>query len=424
MSDVIIKVEDLSKQYRLGEIGTGTLSHDLNRWWASIRGKEDPYLKIGSANDRTVKADSDFVWALKDINFDICSGEIWGIVGKNGAGKSTLLKLLSRITSPTTGSIKVKGKMASLLEVGTGFHGELTGRENIFLNGAILGMRRKEIASKLEEIIEFAGVEKYIDTPVKRYSSGMYVRLAFAVAAHLDTDILILDEVLAVGDASFQRKCLGKMNDAAANQGKTVLFVSHNLSQVQGLCKKGMLLEHGQLRMTGNISEVISKYTMGENNQHYVDVTQLPRGGVKTHYFSITKLQLKSEHGNSYQFYEEDTIQLDISFITEKKIEDLVIAFIISDSLQNVLIDCRSTQNYQKICAEPNIEYTITAKLKLPLNNGSYQLNLGAASYFGILEYVPSVATIEILPKEKDADYLYKPSTGKIICTPEWKMNL
>ncbi|MFZ9295445.1 MAG: ABC transporter ATP-binding protein, partial [Bacteroidia bacterium] len=226
MSDSVIKVENLGKQYHLGQVGTGTITHDLNRWWHRLRGKEDPYLKIGETNDTTKKGKSDLVWALRDINFDVKQGEVLGIIGKNGAGKSTLLKILSRVTSPTVGEIKVKGRIASLLEVGTGFHPELTGRENIFLNGAIMGMSKQEISSKFDEIVDFSGVERYIDTPVKRYSSGMYVRLAFAVAAHLEPEILIVDEVLAVGDAEFQKKCMGKMKDVSG-AGRTVLFVSH-----------------------------------------------------------------------------------------------------------------------------------------------------------------------------------------------------
>jgi lipopolysaccharide transport system ATP-binding protein len=213
----VIKVENLSKAYQLGEIGTGTLSRDLERYWARIRGKEDPFLKIGEVNDRSKKGDSDVVWSLKDINFDIQQGDAIGIIGRNGAGKSTLLKILSRVTAPTTGSVKIKGRIASLLEVGTGFHPELSGRENIYLNGAILGMRKAEIKRKFDEIVDFSGVERYVDTPVKRYSSGMYVRLAFAVAAHLESEILIVDEVLAVGDAEFQKKCLGKMEFGFGN---------------------------------------------------------------------------------------------------------------------------------------------------------------------------------------------------------------
>src|SRR5438067_11834 len=248
MPRTVIKVEDLSKQYRLGEIGTGSIAHDLNRWWHKVRGKQDPYLRIGEENDRTKKSESDYVWAIKDINFEIRQGEAVGVIGRNGAGKSTLLKLLSRTTSPTTGKIKIKGRIASLLEVGTGFHPDLTGRDNIFLNGAILGMTRKEIQNKFDEIVDFAGVESYIDTPVKRYSSGMYVRLAFAVAAHLEPDILIVDEVLAVGDAEFQKKCLGKMKDVSEH-GRTILFVSHNMSAIAALCSRGILFRDGKVAM-------------------------------------------------------------------------------------------------------------------------------------------------------------------------------
>jgi lipopolysaccharide transport system ATP-binding protein len=261
VSNTVIKVENISKQYRLGEVGTGTISHDLNRWWAKMRGKEDPFLKIGETNDRTTsKGSSDYVWALKDINFDIQQGDAVGIIGRNGAGKSTLLKILSKTTTPTTGSIKIKGRIASLLEVGTGFHPEMTGRENIFLNGAILGMRKKEIARKFDEIVDFAGVERYIDTPVKRYSSGMYVRLAFAVAAHLESEILIVDEVLAVGDAEFQKKCLGKMGEVSKGEGRTVLFVSHNMNSIKDLCNKGILLQNGTLAQDADVNSVLSTY--------------------------------------------------------------------------------------------------------------------------------------------------------------------
>ena len=256
----VIKVENLSKQYRLGNVGTGSLAHDLNRTWHRVRGKEDPYLKIGEANDRSVKGSSEYVWALQDINFEVKQGEVLGIIGRNGAGKSTLLKILSRTTTPTTGSIKIKGRVASLLEVGTGFHPELTGRENIFLNGAILGMTRQEIKSKFDEIVDFAGVERYIDTPVKRYSSGMYVRLAFGVAAHLEPEILIVDEVLAVGDAEFQKKALGKMKDVSTKDGRTVLFVSHNMSAIKNLCTKGTVLSSGGLTFLGDVSDAIAAY--------------------------------------------------------------------------------------------------------------------------------------------------------------------
>lgn len=258
--DIILKAENVSKQYRLGVVGTGTLSHDLNRWWHKVRGKEDPYLKVGETNDRTKKGDSQYVWALKDINFEVERGEVLGIIGKNGAGKSTLLKILSKVTAPTTGSIKTKGRIASLLEVGTGFHPELTGRENVYLNGAILGMTKKEIASKMDEIIAFSGCERYIDTPTKRYSSGMTVRLAFAVAAFLEPEILVVDEVLAVGDVEFQKKAIGKMQDISKGEGRTVLFVSHNMAAVKSLCTKGIVLENGSVVFKGNSEEAVNYY--------------------------------------------------------------------------------------------------------------------------------------------------------------------
>ncbi len=260
MSNTVIKVENISKQYRLGNVGLGTLSHDLNRWWYNMRGKEDPYLKIGEENNRSVKGESEYIWALRDINFEVKQGEVLGIIGRNGAGKSTLLKILSRTTTPTTGEIKIKGRVASLLEVGTGFHPELTGRENIFLNGAILGMSKKEIKSKFDEIVDFAGVERYIDTPVKRYSSGMYVRLAFGVAAHLEPEILIVDEVLAVGDAEFQKKALGKMKDVSGREGRTVLFVSHNMGAIKSLCGSTLILKNGKSIFLGKVEEGVSKY--------------------------------------------------------------------------------------------------------------------------------------------------------------------
>ncbi|WP_394993607.1 ABC transporter ATP-binding protein [Emticicia sp.] len=263
----IIIVENLSKQYRLGNIGTGTLSHDLRRWYHRMRGLEDPYLKIGETNDRTKKGTSEYVWALKDINFEVMPGEILGIIGKNGAGKSTLLKILSKVTGPTTGGIHYNGRIASLLEVGTGFHPELTGRENIYLNGAILGMTKTEIKSKLDEIIDFSGVERYIDTPVKRYSSGMMVRLGFAVAAHLEPEILVVDEVLAVGDAEFQKKAIGKMQDVSNKEGRTVLFVSHNLSSIEKLCHRTIVLKNGGINFEGKTNEAIRSYLANMSNQ-------------------------------------------------------------------------------------------------------------------------------------------------------------
>jgi lipopolysaccharide transport system ATP-binding protein len=263
---VAIDFENISKQYRLGLVSTRTLSHDLNRWWQmNILGKEDPYLKIGDVNVRSSKGESEYVWALKDINFKVEQGDVLGIIGKNGAGKSTLLKILSKVTSPTTGTIKARGRIASLLEVGTGFHPEMTGRENIYMNGAIMGMTKAEITRKLDEIVDFAGVERYIDTPVKRYSSGMTVRLGFAIAAHLEPEILVVDEVLAVGDAEFQKKAIGKMQDVSKGEGRTVLFVSHNMTAVKSLCSKGIILENGMIKEMGAIDPIVSRYLKGDS---------------------------------------------------------------------------------------------------------------------------------------------------------------
>lgn len=281
MKKLAIKAEHISKQYRLGQIGTGTLSHDLNRFWHKLRGKPDPYLKIGEQNDRSKKGESEYVWSLKDINFEIEQGDAVGIIGRNGAGKSTLLKILSKVTQPTTGSIKVNGRIASLLEVGTGFHPEMTGRENIYMNGAILGMRKKEIDRKLDEIIDFSGVERYIDTPVKRYSSGMYVRLAFAVAAHLESEILIVDEVLAVGDAEFQKKCLGKMGEVSKGEGRTVLFVSHDMGAIKQFCSKACLLNKGQIEKFSDVNTVINLYRNSESSKVNNLIQNITSNGIK-----------------------------------------------------------------------------------------------------------------------------------------------
>ncbi|SDW83733.1 ABC transporter ATP-binding protein [Aequorivita viscosa] len=296
----ILKAENISKQYRLGVIGTGTLSHDLNRLWYKVRGKEDPYLKIGEVNNRSSKEKAEYVWALNDINFEVKQGEVLGIIGKNGAGKSTLLKILSRVTLPTTGVIKTKGRIASLLEVGTGFHPELTGRENVFLNGAILGMTKAEIAAKLDEIVEFSGCELYIDTPVKRYSSGMKVRLAFAVAAHLEPDILVVDEVLAVGDAEFQKKAIGKMQDISKEGGRTVLFVSHNMASVKSLCTRGIVLENGTTVFEGTADESVEFYLSRGKDQNKLALRQ------RTDRFGNGKLKLVQ-----VSFFNQNNIEVD-----------------------------------------------------------------------------------------------------------------
>lgn len=335
MSKTAIKVENLSKIYRLGEIGTGTLSRDMERWFKmKVLQQEDPFLKIGETNDRANKGVSDIVYSLRDINFEINQGDAVGIIGRNGAGKSTLLKILSRVTTPTTGRINIKGRVASLLEVGTGFHPELTGRENIYLNGAILGMRKREIDHKLDEIIDFSGVERYIDTPVKRYSSGMYVRLAFAVAAHLESEILIVDEVLAVGDGEFQKKCLGKMGEVSKGEGRTVLFVSHNLGAIQNLCTKSIVLSNGEMKYHGSTNASINYY-MGINSlkQNKFESVYFSKNGIEVLNFSFTT-QLDSKN----QYKSSEDISIDILLLIENEINNLRVGFDLINSVSGETI--------------------------------------------------------------------------------------
>lgn len=317
MSDIVIEVNCLSKQYRLGQIGTGSLAHDINRFWYRVRGKEDPYLKIGEENDRTKTGSSEYVWALQDISFEMNRGDVLGVIGKNGAGKSTLLKILSRTTAPTKGIARAKGRIASLLEVGTGFHPELSGRENIFLNGAILGMTKSEIRKKFDEIVDFSGVERYVDTPVKRYSSGMYVRLAFAIAAHLEPEILIVDEVLAVGDAEFQKKCIGKIKDVSGKEGRTVLFVSHSMTSVQALCTKGIYLNKGRTIGIESVNSCIEKYLYGSDQQvhlgEYNAESVTYHSGMRNQ-VKVLRVQLLNEKGeleNRFKTTEPITIRID-----------------------------------------------------------------------------------------------------------------
>jgi len=376
LNNTAIKVENLSKAYQLGQIGTGTLSQDLKRWYAQIRGKEDPFLKIGETNNQNTKSKSNVVWSLKDIHFEIQQGEAVGIIGRNGAGKSTLLKILSRITSPTTGKISGYGRIASLLEVGTGFHPELSGRENIFLNGAILGMRKKEIKRKLEEIVDFAGIERYIDTPVKRYSSGMYVRLAFAVAAHLESEILIVDEVLAVGDAEFQKKCLGKMGEVSKSEGRTVLFVSHNMGAVKQLCNSGILLNQGQLDYSSNkIEEVISKYLM---TGKAVTADNLVIDNVKfsNEYFIPKLLKLNK---TTYNLNEE--IEVTIGGTTLQSNPALQIGFSLYDAEGNLILWSFHTDsiiNNNLKTGETAFKTIIPSHL---LNEGKYCISVGVAIF-------------------------------------------
>jgi len=318
----VIKVENISKQYRLGQVGTGTIRDDLRRWWANVRGKEDPTLKIGQVNTLGNKGDSDYVWALKDINFEVKQGEVLGIIGKNGAGKSTLLKILSKVTTPSTGKIKIKGRIASLLEVGTGFHPDLSGRENIFLNGAILGMTKREIKAKFDEIVDFSGVEKYIDTPVKRYSSGMYVRLAFAVAAHLDPEILIVDEVLAVGDAEFQKKCLGKMKDVSDIDGRTILFVSHNMIAIESLCNNGIIIKNGHIESQDTIGKIINLYINSTQNSLFYQTWDLP-DAPKSNFVTLLYTKIQSSNKDADIITVADSIQISCGFVVNVKAKNV-----------------------------------------------------------------------------------------------------
>ena len=374
-----IEFNHVGKQYRLGLVSTGTLSHDLNRWWqTAILRKEDPYLKIGSVNDRTQKADSEYVWALRDIDFKVEQGDVVGIIGKNGAGKSTLLKLLSKVTAPTVGTIRARGRIASLLEVGTGFHQEMTGRENIFMNGAILGMTKAEIAAKLDEIVDFSGCERYLDTPVKRYSSGMMVRLGFAVAAHLDPEILVVDEVLAVGDAEFQKKAIGKMQDVSRGEGRTVLFVSHNMASVKALCKSGVLLENGGMKFRGSIKDTIDLY-IGEGgsseNQYFEDMATAP-GNDKIRIKSFEILPLDG----SSQISIETGVLLRLKFMCYK--ENAMLDANLRISTLDDIIVCEEEQVIGTIGASDSKigMYTIDFKLNpYTLNAGSYK----ASIYFG-----------------------------------------
>lgn len=386
----VIQVENLSKLYKLGQVGTGSIFHDVNRWWHTVRGKEDPYMRVGEVNDRTQRGNSDYVWALKDINFDVEQGEVLGIIGRNGAGKSTLLKILSRTTAPTTGSIKVKGRIASLLEVGTGFHPELSGRDNIFMNGTILGMTRAEIKSKFDEIVEFAGVERYLDTPVKRYSSGMYVRLAFAVAAHLESEILIVDEVLAVGDMEFQKKCLGKMKDVSEKQGRTVLFVSHNMQSIANLSTKLIALTNGLLNNYNNPFVGLDQYFKYQIEQFSAGgrVNELKLDA--NEYIKIIDIVLADSEGNSKNhFFNFEYLNVVIEF--ELFSEDPL--FVLGVSLYNM--------EGVNLIWSTNLDKGVPIKLQhgkqklsiiiplLSLNTGRYQVELIAGIHNQLWVYQP-----------------------------------
>jgi len=415
MSKIIIKLEDISKQYRLGVVGTGTLSHDLNRFFAKIRGKEDPTRKVGVSN-RLDTIDGQYVWALRDINLEVGEGEVLGIVGKNGAGKSTLLKLLSRVTAPTTGNIKVKGRIASLLEVGTGFHPELTGRENVYLNGAILGMTKKEIDSKYEEIIEFSGVKKYAETPVKRYSSGMYVRLAFAVAAHLEPEILIIDEVLAVGDADFQKKAIGKMQ-SVSRSGRTVLFVSHNLTAVEQLCTKGILMQNGTITLRGNVHDITSAYKKISVNEN-----DLKRSGTRLIEFQ------------DYRMTNMEGTKIDEVFLGDDFMVSTVAKANENIDYTDLSLDIRNDSNefvghitnaddlfeIKKVDKGDTISVSVTVK-NISLAPGTYYISIWLGNSYGTMDYIENCMRFSIKQGDK---FILRPypfdKRAKIVLQSKW----
>lgn len=390
-----LKAEDISKQYRLGQVGTGTISHDLNRFWHQIRGKENPYLKIGEVNDRTTKGNSDYVWSLKDINFEIEQGDAVGIIGRNGAGKSTLLKLLSKVTKPTTGKIYTNGRIASLLEVGTGFHPEMTGRENVFLNGAILGMTRKEITRKFDEIVDFSGVEKYIDTPVKRYSSGMYVRLAFAVAAHLESEVLIVDEVLAVGDLEFQKKCLGKMGDVSKGEGRTVLFVSHNMAAVKKLCNNGIFLENGNINSIDNVDNIISEYVSVQDQKNLSVVI----GNKKTELKNIELLDSFNAERNTFFMNEPVKFRFTVKF--NEDYNNLDFGITIKDNYDQIVGHLTNMDEGFVINGKSGEEKTYIIEVAgFNFTPNSYNLNFGIVDGSEWLYVVEDYTRINILKDE------------------------
>jgi lipopolysaccharide transport system ATP-binding protein len=420
MSDIVLKVENLSKQYRLGTVGTGTISHDLNRFFAKVRGKEDPYKLVGETNDRTSKSKSDYVWALKDINFELRKGEVLGIVGKNGAGKSTLLKILSRVTSSTTGKIKVKGRVGSLLEVGTGFHPELTGRENIYLNGSILGMRKWEIDKKLDEIVDFSGCERYLDTPVKRYSSGMKVRLGFSVAAHLEPEILVVDEVLAVGDVEFQKKCLGKMKAVSSSSGKTILFVSHNISSIKELCTKATLIENGNTKVIGGVDEVIEKYLINNkkstSTQAYTGHIKRTKGlGSEIRVIGVN-LILPND-----SFLVGNLLDIELKVESKVKINDLSIVIAVQDIYRNNITVITSDEGGKLFSFEEGTISTVKVCLdKFYLNQGQYFLRVSLRKNKYLVDHIVDALSFEVTGIVADKSNFYEKLNCNVRSISQW----
>lgn len=419
----VIKVENLGKLYRLGEVSTGTLSHDLNRWWHKVRGKEDPFLKIGEKNDRTKKSDADYVWALENVNFEIKQGEVLGVIGKNGAGKSTLLKLLSRVTGPSRGSIKTKGRIASMLEVGTGFHPELTGRDNIYLNGAVLGMTKAEISSKIDEIIAFSGIERYVDTPVKRYSSGMLVRLGFAVAAHLEPEILVVDEVLAVGDIEFQNKCLGKMNEVSQS-GRTIIFVSHNMQAVTQLCSRAILLEHGTVTYNGTVAEAVKKYlSTSINIAGPVFNLELATDRKGTGAVRFTKLEILNKNKPESNYVIGDDLTLRLTLNTREKIKTASIAIHLFDYDESIIANIENIDsNYVLENLEGERTFEITFR-DLDFYPNTYKVGFWIGSPDGseTYDHLLRCAEFNIIEGSPIVKRTLSRNGGILFLRPEWK---
>ena len=416
----VISVEHLSKSYRLGQINTGTFSRDLEAWWARLRGRPNPHLRIGETDHGN--RDGEELWALKDVSFTVEQGEVLGIIGRNGAGKSTLLKILSRVTAPTSGRIRVKGRVASLLEVGTGFHPELTGRENVYLNGAILGMTRQEVTRKFDEIVDFAGVEKFIDTPVKRYSSGMYVRLAFAVAAHLDPEILVVDEVLAVGDAEFQKKCLGKMGEVAQG-GRTVLFVSHNMAAVQNLCRRGLLIKNGRAIYFDEISKCVDEY-LNFNNSHDLPQFTLPiQSDVPIQLDYVKVVNEDNEATGVFSFYEP--VRVLIGLRVHSRISRIYVAFHVQDNEQQTLLFSRNFESNIDALSKDWLPGIYVYSLQIPgylLTPATYRLSVHVASSLPakIISGADRVCPFDIVDTGSVRMQAGFPWVGKVSFFPEW----
>ncbi len=419
-----IEFNHVGKQYRLGLVGTGTLSQDLNRWWqTAVLHHEDPYLKIGDVNDRAAKANSDFVWALRDIDFKVEEGDVVGIIGKNGAGKSTLLKLLSRVTTPTVGTINYRGRLAALLEVGTGFHGEMTGRENIYMNGAILGMTKAEIDRKLDEIIDFSGCEKYIDTPVKRYSSGMTVRLGFAVAAFLEPEILIVDEVLAVGDAEFQKKAIGKMKDVSQGQGRTVLFVSHNMASVKALCTRGVLLEQGMVKLDTTVDETISHYLL-DNDSLQSGISLLDRKDRKgTGLARFSNFELIIDDKSNTQVLLQQPASFRMSIQSNEEIDNCTLMYSVYNPMGVMVFSSNSRFASDDKINLHNGENVIRVDYDgFPLSIGNYKVNVRLwDKYEKDIDWIESAFEFEIVEADiYGTGRFYKDNSSIMLLPHKW----